>query len=125
MIKVALSSVIVPPMRLGPYSDSVREGSTPGATAKTSGLWSPVASEKQVENFKGPGQARAEPKGEAALGKSHEFRWARSECELMRVGGACQPSLTCANGVADGRKSFPSKFFLRHRRGSLASEPSA
>ena len=30
----------------------------------------------------------------------------------MRGGGTCQSCLTCANGVAHGRKSFPEKFLL-------------
>ena len=32
--------------------------------------------------------------------------------ELMREGGVCPPGLTFANGVADGRKSFPEQMFI-------------
>ena len=100
---------MTPPPKQGPCSGSAREGSTPGVTAKTSGLLSAGASEKQVENFEGgPGQERgAELYGKAVLEKSHEFRRVRLECRIdERGGGVCQPGLACANGVADSRKSF-------------------
>ena len=53
----------------------------------------------------------------ASAGRSQRARWrwgiimssvgrGRS-AELMRGGGACQPGLTFANGVANGRQSFP------------------
>ena len=64
VVKEASSRVMIPPKRQGPCSGSAREGSTPGVTAKTSGLLSAGASEKQVENsVGGPGQARARPLG--------------------------------------------------------------
>ena len=51
--------MILPTMQ-GPYSGSVREGSTPGVTAKASGLLPAGVSEKQVEHSEGGSeQARA------------------------------------------------------------------
>ena len=67
VVKEASSRVMVPSTRQGACSDSA----TPGATAKTSGLWSADASEKQVENYKGgPEQAWATAKGQGDAGES-------------------------------------------------------
>ena len=65
VVKEALSNVIVPPMRLGPCSESkgvsAEVGATQEATASTSGLWSAGVSENWVEKSEGgPGQAPAE-----------------------------------------------------------------
>ena len=60
MVKEASSSVMTPTKIQGAWSDSAREGSTPGATAKTSELMSAGVLEKRVENSEvGPGQAWA------------------------------------------------------------------
>ena len=61
---------MIPSPRQGPCSGRAREGTTPGVTAKTSGLLSAGASEKQVENsVGGPGQARARVLGRGGAGK--------------------------------------------------------
>ena len=46
-----------------------------------------------------------------SLGKSHEFRRTGSDCKIFERDGVCQPRLACANGVADGRKSFSEHLF--------------
>ena len=48
----ASSSVVMPPTKQGPRSDSVRKGLTPGTTVKNSILLSAGASEKRVETPK-------------------------------------------------------------------------
>ena len=104
---------MTPPTRQGPCSGSKREGSTPGVTAKTSGLLSAGASEKQAENSeKGPGQARARALAWDGAGENLTNSTGRGRsAESLRGGLCCQPGLTGANGVANRRKSFSEQTF--------------
>ena len=118
----------MPPTRQGPCSDSAREGSTPGAIAKTSGGCYPPVRQKN--------RSKTPKKTWASAGQSH---WARRRwgnvmnsvrrgrrAVLMSGGGVCQPGLACANGVADGRKSlFRGIFSPVHRRRLLPSGSSS
>ena len=110
---------MIPPTRPRACSDSTREGSTPGATAKTSGLLTAGTSQEQVENSEGgPGQA-------ADQSHTARRRWGnlmnsveRGRCvDLMRGGEVCQPGLACANDVVDGRKSFSEILYYSPRAG--------
>ena len=100
---------MIRPTRQGPCSGSAREESTPGVTAKTSGVLSAGASEKQVENSEGGRHSASTRQGHRA-----RRRWGNPinsagpvrGAELLRGGVGCPPGVTGANGVADGRKSF-------------------
>ena len=94
MVKEALSRVMMSPTRQGPCFGIAKERSTPGVTAKASGLLFTGASEKQVEySGGGPGQARARVPGRSGAGENHEFRRSRSGCRIAerRLGLPTRP----------------------------------
>ena len=68
-------------------------------------LLSAGESEEQVENSD-LGNRGPEPSGEAALGNLINSAGRGQSAELLTGGGVGQPGRTCANGAADGRKSF-------------------
>ena len=89
------------------------EGSTPGVTAKTSGLLSAGVSEKEVETSEGgPGQARQSSRARRRWGVLTNSARRGRGARLLRGGFGCQPGLTGANGVVNRRKSFFSEFFF-------------
>ena len=120
--------VMIPSTRQGPCSGSAREESTPGVTAKTSGVLSAGTSEKQVKNSEGgrhSASARQSHRARRRCGNPITSAGRGRDAELLRGGVGCPPGVTGANGVADGRKSFPSTLFPGHRRGFRASGSSA
>lgn len=117
MLTEPSSSVVVTPTRHTPCSDSAREGSIPGATAKPSGpicgCVSKIGREHRRGTWASAGRSqRARRRGNRMGSVGRDWR-----VTLMRRDKVYQPGLTCANGITDGRNSFTEKTLPRHRRG--------
>ena len=74
--------------------------------------------ERQKKRSKTPtedlGKRGSEPKDKAASGEFMNSVGRGRSALLIRGDGVCQPGPPCANGVADGRKTFSEVFFPRH-----------
>ena len=107
VVKEASSRVMIPPTRQGPCSGIAREGSTPGVTAKTSGLLSAGTPEERSRLRRRTwASARQSPRARRRWRNLVNSAGRGRGAELLRGGLGCQPGFTGADGVANRRKSF-------------------